>query len=83
MNTIQSEWQHYAETVLPPDAPEVQLRETRRAFYAGYLSAMMQITDIAHSVSEGNLSEDGGKGIMDGLREELADFARSVFEGTG
>lgn len=81
MNTIQGEWDSYAEHVMPSDAPRVQRQETRRAFYAGYMSAMLQITQVAHSVAGGQMSDAAGKGIVDGLREELAAFASAVNDG--
>lgn len=82
MNTIQGEWNAYAEHVMPSDAPPVQRQDMRRSFYAGYMAALLQMTTIAHSVSHGDLSEAAGKAIVDGVREELLRFACAIHEGT-
>ena len=39
MKIIATEWENFSK-VLPPDAGPVQINETRRAFYAGYVSLM-------------------------------------------
>lgn len=39
VKTIFQEWQSYAREVVPPNAPEVQREECRRAFYAGAMAA--------------------------------------------
>lgn len=40
---IEAAWLSYEKSVIPPDAPEVQRVESRRAFYAGamHLQAIM------------------------------------------
>ena len=81
MNTVKGEWDDYETTIVPEDAPEIQRQETRRGFYAGYLAAFMQITYIAHNVAQGNMSDAAGRGIVEGLREELTRFAEAVRDG--
>lgn len=78
MNTIQCEWNDYAEIAMPREAERVQRRETRRAFYAGYMAALIQITELAQCVDAGSMSREGGAAVMEGVREELARFALLV-----
>ncbi len=35
MKPIEKAWEEYRARVLPPDAPEIQVSETRLAFYSG------------------------------------------------
>lgn len=72
MNTIGDIWQSYSDNVLPADAGDVQIRECKLAFYAGAASMMEIMTAIGDS--EG-LSVDIGAGILQGLADELYDFA--------
>lgn len=78
MNTIQSEWTDYATLALPAEALRVQRRETRRAFYAGYLAALSQISQLTIETRKGVTTETGAQAIMEGIKEELRAFARAV-----
>jgi hypothetical protein len=48
--TVRDEWNEYRQKVLPPTAPPIQVRECRRAFYAG---AEMLMIQILHGLSPG------------------------------
>lgn len=43
--TIKDDWESYQRDVLPINAPQVQVQECRRAFYAGALAASCNIRD--------------------------------------
>lgn len=49
---IESGWQSYLEGVMPADAPEIQIRECRQAFYAGAAVLMQSIKAGLDSGSE-------------------------------
>ena len=74
MRSVQQEWESYRNAVIPPDAPQIQHQECKRAFYAGAHSIMQFLM----SMSDDNLSEEAGSAILEGLRQELCDFASRV-----
>lgn len=74
MNTIQHQWDAFRALVVPQDAPPMQVREMRRAFYAG-AEAMSRIN---FAVGDANVSEQAGIEILEGVQDELARFAQQV-----
>lgn len=68
MRTINDEWEDYLEKVLPSDAGEVQIRETRQAFIAGATSLVALLN--SHS-------DQDGERILENL---LSSVAHSVSE---
>ena len=75
---IAKEWASYREAVMSPDAPEIQVQENRRAFYAGaqgFLGLMMRTLDPGLEPTDADLRG------MDLLARELTEFARDVAEG--
>lgn len=77
MNTLQSQWQSYADNVLPKDAPTVQRIETRRAFYAGAGAFFGLMTgDVC------DVSDDAGVAMIENWRQELAAFNAAVQAGS-
>ena len=78
MKIIASAWQEYLARVIPADAPEVQVSECRKAFYAGagcLLDAMCAVLGPGQEPTESDLL------IMDGIADELKQFAREVASG--
>lgn len=74
MKTIQENWQLFLALAVPADAPDVQKRETKIAFYAG-CQAMFQINvDIASP----NVSEAQGIKALEKCAEELRAFGESL-----
>lgn len=49
---VEALWQSYAEYVVPKDTGAVQMRETRRAFYAGAFGILMRMTSLISGESE-------------------------------
>lgn len=45
MQRIEAEWLSYRTMVVPPDAEEVQLSETRKAFFAGAVAVIAILSD--------------------------------------
>jgi hypothetical protein len=61
-------WRQYAEHIVPADAPEVQMIETRRAFYAGAIACfqgLMAMLDPGTEATEADLAK------MDALDAEI------------
>lgn len=75
MNTIAKEWAAFERMVLPPNAPPIQRKEMRRAFYAG-AQALLKL-----QYQMDNVSEDAAMGLMSGWRDELVLFAKQVQRG--
>lgn len=78
MNTIAEQWEDFAREVLPDDVSEVQLREMRRAFYAGSLSSLSSLY-LLHNLA--GMSEAAAVGILAGLHEECLLFGLQVANG--
>lgn len=77
MGKIASQFESYREKVIPREASETQVRETRRAFYAG-AQAMMT---ICKAVGTDHVSEAEGEQILEDADQELRRFCEDVIEG--
>jgi hypothetical protein len=62
-------WQSYRDQVIPPNAPEIQLLECRRAFYAGAAGFLASATRLAIA---------DAADPVETLREELLAFDAEV-----
>lgn len=72
------EWDKFSRSVLPPGCAAVQKQEMRRAFYAGAQSILFRVLESFAPESEPT-AED--LAIMQGIHEELQDFATLVSSG--
>lgn len=72
------QWNDYARRVLPVNAPAVQKSETRRAFYAGAQAILFKVIDSFAPESEPTEEDEA---IMEGVHQELQDFAKLVSDG--
>ena len=72
---IMEEWNVFREMVIPKDAPENQLREMRRSFFAG---ASMCFTLLVNRTD----TEDLGLELMNDLDAEFHSFAERTKTGT-
>lgn len=75
---IAEEWDGFARRVLPPQAPAIQRKEMRRAFYAGCqttLHTLMKALDAGTEATGQDLA------LMAGVEKELSDFADMVKNG--
>lgn len=75
--TISSEWDKFVTLVVPPNASQLQLRETRRAFYAGVEAALRLQFDIG----DASVSEDQGIAMIEGWHAEIRQFAADLKAG--
>lgn len=78
VGSIKSEWFGYHLLVIPPDAPDVQVTETQRAFYAG-ATAMFRLINRASSPGR---SEAEGSVILSELLAEVEAYRASLRDQT-
>lgn len=69
-------WSSFSAKVIPADAPDLQRREMRRAFYAGASAALSAMVNI------GVGSPLNRQDRIEGVLAESADFGRQVQAGT-
>lgn len=70
-NQIQEAFLSYRSAVIPKDAPDVQISECRRAFYAGALSAYTLCRDLPDP-------ESAAMKVLSDLDDELREFPERV-----
>jgi len=75
MNTVADLWADFEQRIVPKGAPAVQRIEMRRAFYSGARALLRLMNDI------GEVSDDAGAAILDGIDQELDAFGKAVLEG--
>lgn len=71
-------WRDYHAKVIPPTAGEVQIQETRRAFYAGATALLMLLMKQLEPGSEPTAKD---LAMMDALEQELLTFALDLKTG--
>ena len=74
MKPIEMAWEGYRE-LLPADAPEVQLRETRQAFYGG---AAILFEAIMGALDPGEGPTERDMRMMSDIQKELRDFGQKL-----
>jgi len=72
------QWGIFSERVMPIDAPEVQQREMKRAFYAGGEAILFRVIAAFASETEPTLED---LQVMDDLNQELKDFGKAIQRG--
>lgn len=78
MRTIAQQWTEFEGRVLPAGAPDIQRREMKRAFYAGFFGALMAGMEMA---DESKASDDVGVTMIQRLHDECHRFAAEVQAG--
>ena len=71
---VAEQWDQFCRVVMPADAPLIQRREMRRAFYAGAQCVLFGVIDELALGSQ--TAED--LDLMAGVQRELSDFADLV-----
>lgn len=74
--TINDCWQQFVRDCGLTNAPEIQLREMRRAFHGGALSVFLLLEQIPDEAPE-----DMAALYIATLQNELADFGERIAEG--
>jgi len=77
MMTIDQHWQSYRRDLIPKDASQVQITETRRAFYAG----AWIMHEMSQRLGEPDISIDDGVMIFEALRLEIKAFQEWIGKG--
>jgi hypothetical protein len=75
MSTINERWNDYRERVIPKDAGEIQLKETRRAFYAGTISTLEAVLALKEE------SDEKAIAWLHATEDECLAFAFHIQEG--
>jgi len=78
VRTIRDAWSGYRTIVLRGDSPPVQIRETRRAFYAG---AQALLAIVLGNLTTGETPTDADFQLLENLHTELLTFGGEVKEG--
>ncbi len=79
MKPIAQQWQGYVDNVLPKNAPSMQIRECRMAFYAGaWAFYQLQMT---HAALANDQPDEVGMDFMKELEAEMRAFAASMPRG--
>lgn len=76
--TLKQMWNQFQERVLPSNCSEIQLRETKRAFYAG--AECLLSTIMSNLTSDAEPTEEDFK-MMNDLHQEFLDFVKLIQEG--
>ncbi len=75
-NTIAAQWNMFR-IFLNPMASELQIRDIRRAFYAG-CSSLIQMQE--RTMLDENLSDEDTSKMFENWRYECAEFGKKVIE---
>lgn len=75
MKIIEEGWKKYRAMVVPANAGEVQIAETRQAFYAG---AAVLFESLMRSLDPEKEPTANDMRIMDGLQAEIDEFGHSL-----
>jgi hypothetical protein len=75
---IAEQWNDYLARVIPPNASKLQIKETKRAFYAGAHSLLMA---VCASVSAGDETTPADIEIMTDIQAEAEAFAEDLKAG--
>ncbi len=72
MNTVKDGFDEIRERVIPKDAPDVQVKEMKKAFYAG-AAWLLHLQGV---IAE--LDEDAAVAVLQSLHNEVKDYALSI-----
>lgn len=75
---IETLWQSYREKVVPPDASEVQVRETRLAFFAGAGSLLHFLSGTLDDTGDPNDVTPGDMSVMEDIGAEIDEFVAAA-----
>jgi len=72
---IKAGWDSYRKTVMPQDAPDIQIRECRQAFYAG---ASILFQGLMTALDPGEEPTDADLQRMADIQNELDAFGQEI-----
>jgi hypothetical protein len=68
---IKKNWETFAKVAIPLDAPEFQLDQLRKSFYAG---VCMMFGDINEKMEDPNTSDTEGGEFLKEINDEILEF---------
>jgi hypothetical protein len=72
------QWNEFSSRIIPADAPAIQRKEMRRAFYAGAQAILFRVIAAFAPETEPTVED---LQIMEDVDRELQDFAKAVKAG--
>ncbi|WP_293371572.1 hypothetical protein [Nevskia sp.] len=78
MHTIKQQWDTYRACCVPADASPAQVRETKRAVYAG-IEIMMR---LMRKAGDTKLTEAESMKMLADIEDEMTEFKNQVVAGT-
>lgn len=75
---LQAHWEKYKEMVIPKNAGEVQIRETKKAFYSGALIGVIKQAEVVNNFSGREIQEETEK-----LFESINYVAKNIVPSSG
>jgi hypothetical protein len=76
VKNIEKHWRSFRENVIPHDAPEIQVTESKRAFYAGAIVMFCKMQCVV-----GMGPDEAGVGRLEALQKEFVEYARDLMDG--
>ena len=76
--TLTGSWQSFADTVLPANAPAIQITETSRAFHAGFCRAWEILTSHV-----ADMDESTAMVFMKAMEAEILEYVQHLMEASG
>jgi len=73
--TIEMMWGIFSKLVISKQAPDIQNREMKKAFYAGFIECFKIMTDISTE-----LSEDNACLVLDKIQTEADEFIQKILD---
>jgi len=69
--SLEKLWDNYADSVLPENCGLTQYRETKNAFYGGFIQCFAFLTNVIPE-----LSDEGGEKMMCAISDNIDEFIK-------
>lgn len=77
MSRIENKWEIFKNEAIGPDAPPIQYKEMKRAFYAGAITMFNQMVSPTVTC----VNDEQSEAVLTSLQDECIDFYKLVLEG--
>ena len=78
MKTVEQTWLEFGNAIFQPGTSVLQIKEMRRAFYAGFYAALMAGIEMADETGD---DDDAGIAAIERLHKECREFGAAVADG--
>ncbi|MBL1176934.1 hypothetical protein [Pantanalinema sp. GBBB05] len=75
---VEAAWTGFSRVVMPADAPPIQIKEMRMAFYAGAWAALQMTKDLGAVIESGAMTEMDGVNVLEEIEQECKQFTERV-----